>query len=86
MKEPDLMSCMALVHSRIRRVVYWKEDLDAGCLGSRTEIHLIKSLNHHYEVYKFAAPDGGSTIRSTIELSNSGCSKNPEETMERKEE
>ena len=51
-KEPDLMSSMALVHSRIRRVVYWEEDNAEGCLGSKAKIHLIKSLNHHFEVFR----------------------------------
>lgn len=62
------MSSMALVHSRIRRVVYWNNDSGEGCLGSRAEIHLIKSLNHHYEVFRYSDDDATS---NTSELSSS---------------
>lgn len=60
-REPDALSCMALVHSRVRRVVFWERDAAAGCLGSRAEIHLIKSLNHHYEVYMCTEEEPGSS-------------------------
>jgi tRNA(Arg) A34 adenosine deaminase TadA len=41
---------MALVHSRIRRVIYEQPDESRGALGSRLLLHELKQLNHHYEV------------------------------------
>eukprot|EP00965_Chrysotila_dentata_P200768 6180163-Pleurochrysis_carterae.AAC.1 len=40
---------MALVHSRVRRLVYAVAAAD-GALGSRYRIHAQKGLNHHYLV------------------------------------
>ena len=55
--EPELMSSMALVHSRIRRVVYIDSNPSSGCLGSRFNLISVKSINHHYSVYKFVTDD-----------------------------
>lgn len=41
---------MALVHSRIRRVVYVHSDPVFGALGSRLLLHEESKLNHHYTV------------------------------------
>jgi tRNA-specific adenosine deaminase 3 len=41
---------MALVHSRVRRVVYALKDPAVGALGSCISLHQLKPLNHHYEV------------------------------------
>jgi tRNA-specific adenosine deaminase 3 len=43
---------MALVHSRLRRVVFLRPDRAAGALGGRWELQGVKSLNHHYEVFQ----------------------------------
>jgi tRNA-specific adenosine deaminase 3 len=45
------MCAMALVHSRLRRVVYSCPDLRWGALGGRFKLHGQRSLNHHYAVY-----------------------------------
>lgn len=51
--EPDLMSSMALVHSRIRRVFFKHRDVEAGALISgRGHIHSLRALNHHYRVFQ----------------------------------
>lgn len=51
--EPDLMSSMALVHSRIRRVYFKHRDAEAGALISgRGHIHSLRALNHHYRVFQ----------------------------------
>ena len=42
---------MALVHSRILRVFYCRENKRDGGLGSKFKIHLQEGLNHHFEVY-----------------------------------
>lgn len=52
-EEPDLMSSMALVHSRIRRVFYKRDNPAYGALYSgRGHIHCLRSLNHHYRVFR----------------------------------
>lgn len=41
---------MALVHSRIRRVVYTEADARCGALGSRLALHVMPQLNHKFRV------------------------------------
>ena len=48
--EPDVMCAMALLHSRVRRVVFARENRAAGGLGSTASVHTHPSLNHHFEV------------------------------------
>lgn len=50
--EPCCMCCMALIHSRIRRVFYLVQTESFGGLESFYRIHEIPSLNHHYRVFK----------------------------------
>jgi tRNA(Arg) A34 adenosine deaminase TadA len=53
MEEPDLMSCMALVHSRIRRVIFMHPDpIEGALLSGNGHIHSLKALNHHYRVFR----------------------------------
>ncbi len=49
--EPCAMCAMALVHARVRRVVYARPDAAAGALESRGRLQAVRSLNHHYTVY-----------------------------------
>jgi tRNA-specific adenosine deaminase 3 len=49
--EPCTMCAMALVHARVRRVVYARPDAAAGALESRGRLQAVRSLNHHYAVY-----------------------------------
>lgn len=50
--EPDVASSMALVHSRILRVVYaHRTDADGG-LGSRYSVHSLPSINHRFRVFR----------------------------------
>jgi tRNA-specific adenosine deaminase 3 len=51
------MCAMALVHARVRRVVYARPDAAAGALESRGRLQAVRSLNHHYAVY---CMDGGA--------------------------
>lgn len=50
LQEPCAMCAMALVHSRVRRVVYSVRDPSGGALGGRLRLHRYRSLNHHYQV------------------------------------
>lgn len=49
------MCSMALVHSRLLRVVYCQQDPQHGALGGRLRLHAQRSLNHHYLVYHMPA-------------------------------
>lgn len=49
--EPCMMCAMALVHSRVRRVVFRRPDARAGALQGAWRLQAVRSLNHHYAVY-----------------------------------
>ncbi|GLC34519.1 hypothetical protein PLESTB_001252400 [Pleodorina starrii] len=51
-REPCIMCAMALVHSRVQRVIYCRPDAAYGALGGCRRLHACKSLNHNYEVYR----------------------------------
>jgi len=66
-REPCAMCAMALVHSRVRRVVYCHPDPVGGALGGALRLHGRRSLNHHYQVYRLpelAGASGSHTLRS----------------------
>lgn len=56
-REPCVMCAMALVHSRLRRVIYALPDARGGALGGALRLHSQRSLNHHYHVYHCALKD-----------------------------
>jgi tRNA(Arg) A34 adenosine deaminase TadA len=49
--EPCSMCSMALVHSRIAKIFY-VFNTEHGYVNTRQKLHLIKSLNHTFEVYE----------------------------------
>lgn len=53
-REPCVMCAMALVHSRVRRVIYAESNPEHGALGGSLKLHGQQSLNHHYSVYRMA--------------------------------
>lgn len=50
--EPNLFVSMALLHSRIRRVIYLEARAD-GALGSLYKIHLLPNTNHRFQVFRY---------------------------------
>ncbi|KXZ47055.1 hypothetical protein GPECTOR_38g292 [Gonium pectorale] len=50
--EPCIMCSMALVHSRVQRVIYCRPDPQHGALGGERRLHACRSLNHNYEVFR----------------------------------
>jgi tRNA(Arg) A34 adenosine deaminase TadA len=51
-REPTLVGSMALLHSRIKIVVFMQEDPVRGALSSRLRLHGLPQLNHHFSVYQ----------------------------------
>ncbi|CAK9256181.1 unnamed protein product [Sphagnum jensenii] len=51
-REPCAMCAMALVHQRVRRVIYGISNKMVGSLGSKYRLHGRRSLNHHYTVFQ----------------------------------
>jgi tRNA(Arg) A34 adenosine deaminase TadA len=49
--EPCLMCAGAMIHARIRRIVYGARDLKAGALGSVFDLGRDARSNHQLEVY-----------------------------------
>lgn len=54
-REPCVFCAMALVHARVRRVIFARGWAEGGALGGRLKLHGVRSLNHHYTVYSMAA-------------------------------
>lgn len=52
--EPCLMCSMAMVHSRVRRIFFHRNNVDNGALGggNKLKLHSVKELNHHYQVFR----------------------------------
>lgn len=74
-QEPCAMCAMALVHSRVRRVVYCVPDPRFGALGSRYRLHGQRSLNHHYLVFRLPLTDGELVEDGAIENLSRGRSR-----------
>jgi tRNA(adenine34) deaminase len=49
--EPCLMCAAALVHARVRRVVFGSYDPQAGAAGSVIDIFKLNALNHRVDVF-----------------------------------
>jgi tRNA(adenine34) deaminase len=49
--EPCVMCAAALVHARVRRVVFGAFDARAGGAGSRIDVFRLEGLNHRVDVF-----------------------------------
>jgi tRNA(adenine34) deaminase len=49
--EPCAMCAMAIVHARVRRLVFGAWDPHAGAAGSITDIFALPGLNHRVDVF-----------------------------------
>ena len=59
-KEPTVFEAMALVHSRMRRVVFGVSNTQDGGLGGTGEssaVHCLPATNHRYRVFKCVTPE-----------------------------
>lgn len=50
-REPSLMASMALVHSRIKAIVFLEHDPDRGALFSKLRLQDVSGTNHHFSVF-----------------------------------
>ena len=50
--EPCAMCAMALVHSRVKRLLYAIPAAGGGAVGSRYQLHCERSINHHFTVVR----------------------------------
>ena len=63
--EPCAMCAMALLHARVKRVVYGARDPKAGAAGSVVDIFGTPALNHHTRIEGgVLAEDSGAVLRS----------------------
>ncbi|KAH8277584.1 hypothetical protein KR018_001681 [Drosophila ironensis] len=63
LQEPCLMCSMALVHSRAKRVFFLRPS-ENGALATRFQLHSVKELNHHFEVFQFTSNEDALTCNS----------------------
>ena len=53
--EPDLMTAMAFLHSRVRRIYYLEANETNGALGSKYILNDMKKMNHRFRVFHLTA-------------------------------
>jgi tRNA-specific adenosine deaminase 3 len=50
--EPDLVSSMGIVHSRISRLIFRHVDEEHGALATHYHLHDMRALNHRFRVFQ----------------------------------
>jgi tRNA-specific adenosine deaminase 3 len=48
---------MALVHQRIKHIFYAFPNMRVSVLDGMRQLHGVRSLNHHYSVFRILIPD-----------------------------
>ena len=68
-KEPNVYEAMALVHSRVRRVIFGVHDRGLGGLGgcNGVGIHSLPGTNHHYRAFRLSS-DSETHCDETVQL------------------
>jgi len=67
--EPCVMCAGAIIHARIRRVIYGASDLKTGACGSVVDLFAESRLNHHTEVVRgVLAAECGSLLSEFFAL------------------
>jgi tRNA-specific adenosine deaminase 3 len=71
-KEPNVFEAMALVHSRIRRVVFCHSSEDGGLGGGgpETSIHSLPATNHRYRAFKLIEDRSSDIYLKFIKIIN----------------
>ena len=64
--EPCAMCVGALIHARIRRLVFGAYDQKAGAAGSVLDLAFERRLNHRFEVYGGLLQDEGADLLSAF--------------------
>lgn len=75
-QEPGVFEAMALVHSRIRRVVFGIPDKEAGGLGGSHKVMAIHSLpgtNHKYRA--FCCGSDSDLYERCLHIYSSSCNE-----------
>lgn len=57
-REPSIMAAMALIHSRIKAVIFRLPNRRRGGLVSKLRLHEIPTINHHFTVYHCVREEG----------------------------
>ena len=60
--EPCMMCCMAMVHSRVRRCIFWREMKSTGARG----LSWKKELNHKYMCFQWIGKEVEGTILGDV--------------------
>jgi tRNA(adenine34) deaminase len=72
--EPCVMCAAALVHARVRRVVFGAFDAQAGAAGSLIDVFRLQGLNHRVDVFGgVLAHECGQLLRGFFERRRSGA-------------
>jgi len=68
-KEPGIFESMALVHARIRRVVFCRSSDDGGLGGGGNDssIHSLPSTNHRYRAFRVVEKAFGKLLKEGME-------------------
>jgi tRNA(adenine34) deaminase len=76
--EPCAMCAMALLHARVKRVVYGAQDPKAGAAGSVIDVFGTAALNHHTRV------EGGVLAEASSEVLRSFFAERREQFRQRR--